>query len=71
MDYLKIFNYILETSLVGSILVVLIFVLRLLFKKHMKKSIIYCLWFILILKILIPFAPESKISIDNLLPINT
>ncbi|WP_278599877.1 hypothetical protein [Clostridium tertium] len=50
MDYLKIVNYILETSLVGSLLVVLILALRLLIKNHMKKSIVYYLWFILILK---------------------
>lgn len=71
MDYLKIVNYILETSLVGSLLVVLILALRLLIKNHMKKSIIYYLWFILIVKLLIPFSPESKFSIYNFVDINT
>ncbi|MDU1567106.1 MAG: M56 family metallopeptidase [Clostridium sp.] len=71
MDYLKIVNYILETSLVGSLLVVLILALRLLIKNHMKKSIVYYLWFILILKLLIPFSPESKFSIYNFVNINT
>lgn len=71
MDYLKIVNYILETSLVGILLVVLILALRLLIKNHMKKSIIYYLWFILIVKLLIPFSPESKFSIYNFVDINT
>jgi beta-lactamase regulating signal transducer with metallopeptidase domain len=71
MDYLKIVNYILETSLVGSLLVVLILALRLLIKNHMKKSIVYYLWFILILKLLIPFSPEGKFSIYNFVNINT
>lgn len=71
MDDLKIVNYILETSLVGSLLVVLILALRLLIKNHMKKSIVYYLWFILILKLLIPFSPESKFSIYNFVNINT
>lgn len=71
MYYLKIFDYILETSLVGSILVALILLLRSIFKNHMKKSIIYYLWFVLILKLLIPFGPESKLSIYNLVPTNS
>lgn len=66
MDYLKIFDYILKTSLVGIILVILILILRMILKNHMKKSIIYYIWIILILKLLIPFAPESNFSIFNI-----
>ncbi|MDI9218538.1 hypothetical protein [Clostridium tertium] len=42
MDYLKIVNYILETSLVGSLLVVLILALRLIFKYHIKNQLFFC-----------------------------
>lgn len=37
----------------------------------MKKSIIYYLWFILVVKLLIQFSPESKLSIYNFVDINT
>lgn len=66
MDYLKIFDHVLKTSLVGTILVISILILRMILKNHMKKSIIYYIWIILILKLLIPFAPESNFSIFNI-----
>lgn len=64
-------NFIIESSIVGSILVGLILLIRLLLKEHMKKSIIYYLWFILIIKLLIPFGPESKFSLFNLISITS
>lgn len=62
-------SFIIESSIVGSILVGLILLIRLLLKEHMKKSIIYYLWFILIIKLLVPFGPESKLSLFNLINI--
>ena len=59
-------SYIIESSIVASFLVGVILLLRLLLKNHMKKSMIYYLWFILIIKLIIPFGPESKLSIFNL-----
>lgn len=59
-------SYIIESSIVASILVGVILLIRLLLKNHMKKSMIYYLWFILIIKLIIPFAPESKLSVFNL-----
>ena len=59
-------RYLLETSIIGSFLVLIILLLRFIFKNKIKKSIIYCLWIILIIKLLIPIGPESKLSIFNL-----
>lgn len=64
-------SYIIESSVIGSILVGLILLIRGLIKDHMKKSIIYYLWFILIIKLLIPFGPESKLSLFNLINISS
>ena len=64
-------SFIIESSIVGSILVGLILLIRLLLKEHMKKSIIYYLWFILIIKLLVPFGPESKFSLFNLINITS
>lgn len=59
-------RYLLETSIIGSFLVLIILLLRFIFKNKIKKSIIYYLWIILIIKLLIPLGPESKVSIFNL-----
>lgn len=59
-------RYLLETSIIGSFLVLIILLLRFIFKNKIKKSIIYYLWIILIIKLLIPIGPESKLSIFNL-----
>lgn len=64
-------TFIIESSIVGSVLVGLILLIRLLLKEHMKKSIIYYLWFILIIKLLVPFGPESKLSLFNLINITS
>ncbi|MBD7916408.1 hypothetical protein H9660_14790, partial [Clostridium sp. Sa3CUN1] len=64
-------SFVIESSIVGSILVGLILLIRLILKQHMKKSIIYYLWFILIIKLLVPFGPESKISLFNLINITS
>lgn len=62
-------RYLLETSIIGSFLVLIILLLRFIFKNKIKKSIIYYLWIILIIKLLIPIGPESKLSIFNLVNI--
>lgn len=59
-------RYLLETSIIGSFLVLIILFLRFIFKNKIKKSIVYYLWIILIIKLLIPIGPESKLSIFNL-----
>ena len=64
-------SYIIESSIIGSVLVGFILLIRFLIKDYMKKSIIYYLWFILIIKLLIPFGPESKLSLFNLINITS
>lgn len=63
-------NYIIESSIAASFLVGIILLIRLLLKNHMKKSIIYYLWFILLIKLIIPFGPESKLSVFNLVNVS-
>ncbi|VYU38838.1 hypothetical protein [Clostridium tertium] len=64
-------SYIIESSIVASFLIGIILLIRLLLKNHMKKSIIYYLWFILLIKLIIPFGPESKLSLFNLVNVNS
>lgn len=63
-------NYIIESSIAASFLAGIILLIRLLLKNHMKKSIIYYLWFILLIKLIIPFGPESKLSVFNLVNVS-
>ncbi|MGL5353951.1 MAG: M56 family metallopeptidase, partial [Clostridium sp.] len=66
MDYLKIFDVVIELSITGSILAVLILLIRQLLKKNISKNIIYYIWVILLVKLLVPFGPESNLSLYNL-----
>lgn len=66
MDYLKIFDVVVELSITGSILAVLILLVRQILKKNISKNIIYYMWVILLVKLLVPFAPESNLSLYNL-----
>lgn len=68
MDYSLLFDKLLKVTLEGSFLVLIILLVRKLMKKRMKKSFIYYIWLVLIIKMLLPFGMESSISIYNLIP---
>ena len=57
--------WLLDSSLMGSILIVLIILVRLTFKKRLSTHCQYLIWFMLIVRLIIPYAPESSISIFN------
>ncbi|WP_406541392.1 M56 family metallopeptidase [Clostridium ljungdahlii] len=53
-------------SLNGSILVILILLIKNLLKERLKAEFHYILWFLLIIKLIIPYGPESNLSIFNI-----
>lgn len=53
------------SSLMGSILIGLIILVRLVCKKWLSAHWQYLIWFLLIVRLIIPYAPESSISIFN------
>lgn len=59
--------WLLYSSLMGSILVGLILFIRWVCKNKLGANWQYLLWFLLILKLLIPYAPESSLSLFNIL----
>ncbi|KXI83179.1 methicillin resistance protein, partial [Bacillus cereus] len=63
----SIFNWIIETSILGSVLVLFILCIRALFKKWLTPRWQYALWVILIVRLIIPYFPESSFSIYPLL----
>ncbi|MBP2633412.1 MAG: Beta-lactamase [Firmicutes bacterium] len=66
MEMHSFLSWLLYSSLMGSILIGLIILLRLLFKNKTDANWQYLLWFLLILKLLIPHAPESSFSVFNI-----
>jgi len=65
-DYAAFFNWILSNSLKASILVVLILLIKFLFKARIGARVQYLLWFVVIIGLLMPWAPKSSFSLYNL-----
>ncbi|MEA4826215.1 MAG: M56 family metallopeptidase, partial [Clostridium sp.] len=57
-----IFNWIIVSSAVASFLVGIILFVKLIIKDKQSASWHYYIWFILVLRLLIPYAPNSSIS---------
>lgn len=67
MWYLDIFKFIVDGSIVASILAVAIFGVRILIKGRLNPIFIYLLWIVMMFKLIIPYGPESNISLYNLM----
>lgn len=67
MELHSFISWLLYSSLMGSILVGFILVIRLIVMKRMGEKWKYLLWFLLIAKLVLPYAPESSFSVYNLL----
>lgn len=63
----NLFVKILSLSAMASVLALLILATRFLFKNHLKPTWTYLLWMPLIVRLAIPWTPESAFSIFNLL----
>ncbi|MHC1682254.1 MAG: M56 family metallopeptidase [Clostridiaceae bacterium] len=62
----NLFITVVQTSVTASILIVLILIFRHLLKGKLGVKFQYFLWFVIVLRLLIPKLPESSISIFNL-----
>lgn len=67
MELHSFISWLLYSSLMGSILVGFILVIRLIVMKRLGEKWKYLLWFLLIAKLVLPYAPESSFSVYNLL----
>lgn len=63
----EIFKEVLSLSISASVLVVLILVSKALFKNKLTAQWHHYIWFLLILRLLVPYAPESSLSALNIL----
>jgi bla regulator protein BlaR1 len=69
MNLLEIvFLRILYASWTATIIIFFVLLLKKLIHNHLDLRFHHCLWFLVIMRLLIPFAPESSLSLFNLLP---
>lgn len=67
----NIWGYIVEATIFGSVTGIIILLIKTLLKNKINKRYAYLLWIILVIKLIIPFGPESNISLFNSIPINS
>lgn len=67
MDYGNTLDWLLSTSLITAIFIAIIYIVRATIKEKVSPSIVYYMWFLVIIKLIIPYGPESRFSIYNLL----
>lgn len=69
MKYLETaFSLLFTASVASTIILLLLLLFRKLFQKHLKPRVVHILWFLVLIKLLVPIAPQSSISLFNVLP---
>lgn len=63
----KLFDFIVKGSIAATILGIIILIVEFILKKRVSPKIIYSLWVIVLLKFLIPYGPESSLSIYSVI----
>jgi|GEM_PF-3120302 len=64
----SIFRWVVYSSAQVSVLVCLILVVQVLLRRRMARRWHYALWFLLLVRMIMPWAPESRLSVFNLFP---
>jgi beta-lactamase regulating signal transducer with metallopeptidase domain len=65
---LQFFDWLLWVSLQGSVLIVLIILVQLILRRRLPIRWHYFLWLLLLIRLAVPWLPQSKISVFNLVP---
>lgn len=68
--YLQVFfDWVIRASLMASVLVVLIVMIKWILRNKLQPKWHYLLWLPVVIRLVLPWAPESSYSVYNLLPI--
>ncbi|WCR26462.1 M48 family metalloprotease [Paenibacillus thiaminolyticus] len=67
---LSFFGWVIRGSLMAGILVVLVLSLQFLLRKRLEARWKYWLWLPVAIRLLLPWAPESSLSLYNVLPVD-
>lgn len=65
---LQAFDWVIRASIMASLLVILIVVVKILLKNKLQPRWHYIIWLPVVIRLLLPWSPESSISMYNLLP---
>ena len=65
-NYLGLFNWVLTTSAKASIFIVFLLGIKYVLRHRMGARLQYMLWSVLIIGLILPWAPSSPVSINNL-----
>ncbi len=63
-----LFQWLLRATLQGSLLVCLIVATKVVLREKLLARWHYCLWLVLLVRLALPWAPQSRLSIYNLVP---
>lgn len=66
----NLFNIVFKASVYGTIVGIVILLVKKIFKNKINPRYNYIIWMLLLIKLLIPFGPQSSISIFNNVPID-
>lgn len=66
MNLLNIFEIIVLSSLIGSVIVFMILITKGIFRNKLNFTFKYYIWLILIIKLIIPFGPQNPLNISDL-----
>ena len=65
---LPVIGWLFESTIYISILICMIFIIKTLTKKKLPAWWSYCLWLLLLVRMLIPFGVETPVSVYNYVP---
>jgi beta-lactamase regulating signal transducer with metallopeptidase domain len=65
---MRFFDWLLWASLQGTVLIVMIVIIQKILRRRLPVHWHYLLWLLLLIRLAVPWLPESKMSIFNLVP---
>ena len=71
IQFQPFFDWLLRTTLQASLLICLILLLQTILRNRLGVRWHYCLWLLLLVRMAMPWMPESRVSLFNLLPQST
>ncbi len=66
MDFINIFETIVLSSLIGSLIVLMILIIKEIFKNKLNCTFHYYIWIILLIKLIVPFGPKTSLNLSNM-----
>jgi bla regulator protein BlaR1 len=66
MDIINIFEVIILSSLIGSLILLMTLIIKRIFGNVLNPTFHYYIWIILLIKLIMPFGPQTPLNISNI-----